>query len=109
VARRRLSIAAFVGIGLAVAVALVLFVSPWADSDPDGLAKMAADTGIAGAERASATSRSPLAGYGVEGHDGVGKGLAGLIGVAVTFLVVAILLWLVRRRRGSRPADTGVA
>jgi cobalt/nickel transport system permease protein len=102
---RRLSIAAFVAAGLVIAAALVLFVSPWADSNPDGLSKVSADKGIDAAQRASATDGSPLAGYAVNGvhHDGLSKGLSGLIGVAVTFLVAALVLWLVRRRRSADP------
>jgi cobalt/nickel transport system permease protein len=108
---RRLSIAAFVAAGLAIAAALVLFVSPWADGDPDGLAKVSADQGIDAAQRASAADGSPLAGYGVEGvhHDALSKGLSGLIGIAVTFLVVALVLWLVRRRKATGPAESGAS
>jgi cobalt/nickel transport system permease protein len=116
--RRRLSIAAFVAAGLALAAVLVLFVSPWADSNPDGLSKVSADKGIDAAQRAGATDGSPLSGYGVEGvgHDALSKGLSGLVGVAVTFLVAASVLWLVRRRRTTqttqrteRAAEPGAA
>jgi cobalt/nickel transport system permease protein len=112
---KRLSIAAFVATGLVVAAVLVLFVSPLADSSPDGLSKVSADTGIDATQRASATEGSPLAGYGVRGvhHDALSKGLSGLIGVAVTFLVAAVALWLVRRRRATAaatsPAGSGAA
>jgi hypothetical protein len=105
--RRRTSIAAFVVAGLAVAVLLVVFVAPHADSNPDGLAKVAADEGIDRGERASAVDGSPLAGYGVKGvdHEGVGKVVAGLVGIAVTFAVVLVLLWLVRRRRARETPE----
>jgi cobalt/nickel transport system permease protein len=92
----RLSIAGFVAGGLAVA-------------------EVGAETGIDAAQRASATEDSPFAGYGVKGvhHDALSKGLSGLIGVAVTFLVAALALWLVRRRRvtsaATSPSESGAA
>jgi hypothetical protein len=94
----------FVGIGLAVALALAFFVSPEASSEPDGLNKVALDEGFAGQERAHATEDSPLAGYGVEGvdDDRLSTGLAGIAGVAVTFAVVGGGLVLVRRTQRRR-------
>ncbi len=109
--RRRLSVAAFVVAGLVVAALLVLFVSPFADSNPDGLSKVSADTGIDAAQRNSAVAGGPLAGYAVQGmdHDGLSKGISGLIGVAVTFAIAAGAVWLVRRRRdvAAAPAAPG--
>ena len=102
-ARRRLSIVAFVLAGLAVAAVLVFFVSPYANSDPDGLSKVAADKGIDASQLPSATDASPLAGYAVKGmhDDGLSRGLSGLIGVAVTFAIGAGVVWVVRRRAAS--------
>jgi ABC-type Fe3+-siderophore transport system permease subunit len=104
---RRLSIAAFVAAGLAVAVLLVLLVSPHADADPDGLSKVSADHGIDRTQLPSGAKDSPLAGYAVPGlhHGGLSTGLAGLIGITVTFAIVAGVLWLVRRRRPAPSAD----
>jgi cobalt/nickel transport protein len=109
--RRRISLAAFVVVGLVVAVLLVVFVSPHADANPDGLAKVSAETGIDRSELPSAADGSPLAGYAVKSvdHDAIGKGLAGVIGIVVTFVVVAGALWLVRRRRTTPTAETPVA
>jgi hypothetical protein len=99
-ARRRRSIVAFVLVGLAVAALLAFFVSPYANPDPDGLSKVAADKGIAASELPHATEDSPLAGYAVKGveDEGLSKGLSGLIGVAATFAIGAGAVWLVRRR-----------
>ena len=105
--RRRISIGAFVVAGLLVAVLLVVFVAPHASSSPDGLEKVAADTGIDRDVRPSAVADGPLAEYGVKGvdHEALGTVVAGLIGVAVTFVVVLGAMWLLRRRRTRPPAE----
>jgi cobalt/nickel transport system permease protein len=106
--RRRLSLSAFVAIGLAAAAALVILVAPRADSSPDGLEKVAADTGIDATVRSHAIGGSPFADYGTAGvGDGaLGTIVAGLVGVAATFLLGAVLVSVVRRRRGSPPPTT---
>lgn len=98
----------FVAIGLALAVALAFFVAPEASSQPDGLEKVAGDEGfLAGAEDHDLAD-SPTADYGVSGIDDarLGTGLAGVVGIAVTFAVAGGLLLLVRRARRDDP-DTG--
>jgi cobalt/nickel transport protein len=100
----RMRLAAFVAAGLLVALALALFVSPEASSKPDGLNKVAIDQGFADQETTHRTGDSPLAGYGVEGvgNDRLGTGLAGIIGVAVTFAVAGGFVLVLRRRsRGT--------
>ena len=59
----------FVVAGLLVALGLALFVSPLADSDPDGLTKVAEDEGFAEAEQEHDLADSPVAGYEVDGVD----------------------------------------
>ena len=100
-------LAVFVAAGLAVAIALVVFVAPHASSSPDGLEKVAADHGIDRNARASAVADGPLAGYGVSGvgDDAVSTIVAGLVGVTVTFVVVAGGMWLLRRRRLDTRAE----
>jgi len=75
--------------GLVVAVALATFVSPFASSSPDGLEKVAADKSLDTEVEDHALAGGPLADYGVDGVDNerVATGVAGLIGVAVTFAV----------------------
>ncbi len=87
--RRTLSIAAFIGLGLAVALVLAFFVSPFASSQPDGLEKVAGDKGFLETAEDSAVAGSPLADYTTEGIDNerLSTGVAGIIGVAVTFAV----------------------
>jgi PDGLE domain len=98
--RIRLRFTAFVVAGLAVAAALAFFVSPQASSEPDGLNRVAIDEGFADEETNHALDDSPTAGYAVRGvdDDGLSTGLAGLIGVGVTFALVGGLLLVVRRR-----------
>ena len=87
--------------GLVVAVALAGFVSPFASSSPDGLEKVAADEALDSAVAEHALAGGPLADYAVEGvdDDRVGTGLAGLIGVAVTFAAGFGLFAVIKRVR----------
>lgn len=108
--RSRVRSRAFIAGGLLVAVALAVFVSPRASSQPDGLNKVAIDQGFADTEEEHGLGDVPTAGYAVEGvdDDGLSTGLAGLIGVAVTFGVCGGLVLVLRRAqsRGGDPAPT---
>ncbi|WP_230686547.1 PDGLE domain-containing protein [Catellatospora vulcania] len=97
--------------GLAVAAALAGGVSYLASGSPDGLdattlagCTVDADGVITGgsciAQRAAdhELGGSFLADYGIKGVDNA-TGLAGLIGVALTFAVGLAIFWSVRRRR----------
>ena len=77
----------FLVAGLLLALALALFVSPFADPDPDGLSKVAEQKGFSRAEQQHDLSDSPVAGYEVRGvqDDRLSTGAAGVIGVLVTF------------------------
>ena len=90
---------AFVGAGLAVAIALAI-ASPWASSEPDGLTKVAEDQGFASTEKEHALEGGPVAGYEVDGveDEGTSKALSGLIGVVATFILGAGLFAVVRGR-----------
>ena len=109
---RRNRLGLFVVAGLLVALALAFFVSPQASSSPDGLEKVAIDEGFVGEAAEHDMADSPFADYGVEGVDDerLGTGLAGISGVAVTFLVATGIGLLVRvaarRRRGDAPTPT---
>jgi hypothetical protein len=91
----------FVLLGLAVSLALALFVSPWASESPDGLDRVADDQGFADRADEHDLARSPVADYSVDGVDSqrLSTGLAGAVGVVVTFLFALGLFALVRRRR----------
>ncbi len=102
----RRSILAFVLAGLAVAIGLAVFVSPEASSKPDGLNKVAIDHGFDHRETAHRSADLPTAGYAVRGvrSERWSTGLAGLIGVAVTFALGAGLVLVARRSTGRRAA-----
>lgn len=100
---KRPSARVFVVAGLALAFALAFFVSPYASNEPDGLNKVAAQHGLDHAARSSAVADGPTAGYEVDGirNSRVSKGVAGILGVAVTFALVGGLVVLVRRAKPS--------
>ena len=85
----------FVLAGLAVALVLAFGVSRFASSQPDGLEKVAADEALDTGESDHALDGSPLADYSTSGVDdtGLSTGVAGAIGVAVTFAVTGGLVW----------------
>lgn len=109
----------FLGGGLLVALILGGVVSNFASSAPDGL-DSAALQGCATDEQGNITggecvaqkeqdhefADSPLAGYGIKGIDNpyLSTGLAGVLGVLITFGVGAGLFWLVRKRGAPRAA-----
>ena len=87
---------------------LAFVVSPHASSKPDGLEKVAAEQQLDTGERASATADGPLADYAVRGIDdpGLSTGVAGVIGVAVTFALAMGLSAAVRRARRRTPISS---
>ena len=97
----RTAIGGFVAVGLAVALGLVIFVAPLANSNPDGLERVAQDQGFIATAEDSPAADSPLADYGVAGleDDRTGTVVAGLIGTVVVFAAGTGVLMVVRRRR----------
>jgi len=100
----------FLVAGLLLALALALFVSPFADSDPDGLTKVADEQGFSQAEQEHDLADSPVADYEVRGvdDDRLGTGVAGVIGVLVTFglgVGAFALLRTLRQAPEHEPAD----
>ncbi len=102
--RRRTGTTAFVVGVLAVAVALAFFVAPRASSEPDGLERVAIDEGFIGDADDHALADLPTADYAVDGVDDerLSTGVAGVLGVAVTFALAGGLLHLARRRASRR-------
>lgn len=91
---------AFVVGGLIAALVLVFVLAPIASSSPDGLEKVALDTGFSEAGTDHSVG-GPLADYGVSGVESerAGTVLAGTIGVVATFAVGLGIAALLRRRR----------
>jgi hypothetical protein len=106
---RGMKVGGLVAMGLVAALALAFFVGPEASSQPDGLNRVAIDKGLADQEQAHALDGSPVAGYSVKGVDDgrLATGLAGVIGVIVTFAVgfglFALLRWSRRRTPSAVP------
>jgi cobalt/nickel transport system permease protein len=98
--RHRARLGAFIAAGLMVACALAFFVSPAASSQPDGLNRVAIDEGIAANEKPHALQDAPTT--------RLSTGVAGLVGVAVTFALAGGLFVVVRKARTRRP-DAGAA
>jgi len=89
--------------GLVVAVALVVFVAPFANPNPDGLERVAIDHGLDSQVQDHDLASSPLADYGVEGVDSstMGTALSGVVGVVLVF-GVGYGLFAATKRFGSR-------
>ena len=113
-ATKRTTTWAVVAGGLLVALGLAFFVSRFASSSPDGLNKVAIDQGFDDTQTDHPAADGPFAGYGVKGVDdrGLSTGLAGIVGVAVTFGIGLVLFAVVGRRKatgGERDAAAATA
>ena len=97
----------FVVGGLLVVLALGVFVSPFASSNPDGLEKVAVEKGFDETADDHALDDSPLADYGVRvvGDDRLSTAASGLVGVLLTFGVGVLLFGLVQRGGRRKPTD----
>jgi hypothetical protein len=94
--------------GVALSLLLAGVLSWYASSSPDGLERVAEDQGFSQTGGDHAAADSPLAGYGTEGveDERLSGGLAGVVGVAVTGVVMGGLLLALRRRSGQTgPTD----
>ena len=88
----------WVAVGLVITVLVVIAAALFASGDPDGLQRVAEDTGFLAA--AEDSPFGVIAGYAFPGVDGpVATILAGVIGAAVLFGVVWLLGRALARRR----------
>lgn len=87
--------------GLAIAAIVVIILAPLASPDPDGLDSVAIQKGFEAAAQEHPFQLLPD--YTIPGLDGrISTIVAGLIGVAIVFLLVVGIGRLVARRRKAR-------
>jgi cobalt/nickel transport system permease protein len=91
----------FVVAGLAVALLVAVGVAQFAVDDPDGLERVAEDTGFAAAEREHALADGPFADYATSGvaNESVSLAIAGAAGTLLTLAVGGGLFLALRDRR----------
>jgi PDGLE domain len=85
---RRVSMRLFIALGLAVAVALAFFLSPYASSSPDGLEKVAGDKDFLQRGKVHRVQESsPIPGYAFPGirDERMATALAGFVGTLGLF------------------------
>ena len=89
--------------GLAIAAAVVIILAPLASSDPDGLERVAIDSGFA--EQGAEAAFEILPDYSVPllGDGPLSLIVAGLIGVALIFAAMWLLGRVIARR--AHPTD----
>ena len=82
-------VAVVVLVGMLASILLATVASFYASSAPDGLERVARDTGFDDQAQESATADSPIADYAFSGveDERISVALAGLIGVAITGVI----------------------
>ena len=97
----------FIWVGIVAALVLAGVVSFYASSSPDGLEKVATDEGFIDSAEDSGTADSPLADYGTSGveDERLSVGIAGVLGVFVTFAAAGGIFWLVARKNPKSESD----
>ena len=91
----------FIFVGLLISALLAGGASFYANSNPDGLEKVAQDIGFIDTAKDNVNSETTLADYGVKGieNERLSVGVAGLIGVVATGAISGGLFLLLRRKK----------
>ena len=91
----------FILTGLLISALLAGGASFYANSNPDGLEKVAEEIGFIDTAKESTNADTALADYGVKGveNERLSVGVAGLIGVVATGAVSGGLFLLLRRKK----------
>ncbi|MBW3620752.1 MAG: energy-coupling factor ABC transporter permease [Actinobacteria bacterium] len=107
--RASIGMRGFLLAGALVALLLATVVSQFAAPAPDGLERVAEDTGIAEVARDHALADAPFADYATHGlrNESLSLAVAGTAGVVITLAVGAGLVAAVRRGRGRGRASEG--
>jgi hypothetical protein len=92
--------------GLLIAVGVAFFAAPLASSSPDGLEKVAEDTGFIGKAMEKPLIPSPFPGYAIPGVESpaTATALAGALGTIIMFAFAFVLARVVMPRQ---TIDTG--
>ena len=92
--------------GILVSLMFAAVVSQFAVGEPDGLERVAEDTGFLGASTDHALADSIFADYATAGisNETLSLAVAGIVGTLVTLAVVAGIFLAMRERRGRDPA-----
>lgn len=92
--------------GLLVAVALAVFIAPFASKSPDGLERVAGDKGFLEKGETAVVS-SPFPDYSIPGikNKKLSTALSGVVGVIIIFGAISFLSRLFKNK-GSRPDVT---
>jgi cobalt/nickel transport system permease protein/cobalt/nickel transport protein len=98
----------FAVLGVVVALLVAGVLSFYASQSPDGLEHVAETKGFSQTETDHYTAASPFADYGTKGVDDerLLVGLAGVIGVAATGVLMGAIVLVLRRRRPAAPAES---
>jgi cobalt/nickel transport protein len=97
--RRPASVKSFIAVGFLVALLLAFLVAPHASSSPDGLEKIALDTGLDSDVREASGTR----------NDRLSTGVAGVIGVTITFGAAFGVSKLAKKSRSGASAENSAA
>ncbi len=97
--------------GLVVSLILAFFISPFASSYPDGLEKVATNHGFIEKGERNVWNHSPIADYLFPGvkSEFLAKGLAGLVGTLVVFILSYGIVTAVRKLSVGSVSSSGSA
>lgn len=86
-------------VGLVVALALAIFLSPFASSSPDGLEKVGEHHGFAG--KAISLVKGLIPDYAFPGinHEKLATAIAGALGVLIVFIIMYLVAKLISRKK----------
>lgn len=90
----------FILISLMISIILVLFISPFASTCPDGLEKVTEEKNIAIKETGIINSIMPDYTISYIKHEGLSTSIAGLLGTIITFAAGTGITFLYNKRNG---------
>ena len=90
-------------VGLFIAVAVAIFLAPFASSHPDGLEKIAEEKGFLHKGESTELFHAPIPDYEMPGvkQEKIAVSIAGIIGTLVTFFAAYGIGYSIKKRRKS--------